>query len=189
MTDLDMADVVQDAENPPVPREEKLQELAYFTGKQAYLEDQVARLEAELAKTKEALRGVSEGLIPETMQALGVREFTLTSGFKVSVRPWHNMTPKDENVAAAYAWLDQNGHGDIVKHSLTLEVRLTQANLLSAIKALADEGGISTKEKNAIHHMTAGAWVKEQLTLGQPLPRELLGITTGFKTKIERVKK
>lgn len=189
MTDLDMRLVEMDAGSPPVPREEKLLLLANLAGMQTAFEDYIEQLEAKLAKAKEELRKVSDTQIPETMQALGIKKFTLTNGYEIEVKPWFNMSPSEDNVQAAYEWLDRNGHGDIVKHALTLEVRLTQANLLAAIKALADEGGISTKEKDSIHHMTAGAWVKEQLTLGQPIPRELLGVTAGFKTKIKRAKR
>lgn len=189
MTNLDMSAVEADADNPPVPREQKLRELSGLVSTQTALEDRLEMLEDQAKKAKERIKQISEVQIPEIMQSIGVRQFTLTNGFKITVKPWYNMTPKEENIAAAYDWLDGNGHGDIVKHSLTLEVRLTQANLLGAIKALADEGQISRTEKNAIHHMTAGSWVKGQLESGQPIPRELLGVTTGFKTKIERVKK
>lgn len=189
MTNLDMRAVAEDADNPPVPREQKLLELSGLVGAQTALEDRLEMLEDQAKKVKERIKQISEVQIPEIMQTIGVRQFTLTNGFKITVKPWYNMTPKEENIAAAYEWLDGNGHGDIVKHSLTLEVRLTQANLLGAIKALAEEGQISHTEKNAIHHMTAGAWVKGQLESGQPVPRELLGVTTGFRTKIERVKK
>lgn len=189
MTDLDMNEVSQDAANPPVPREEKLSQLATLAALQSGFEDYIEQLEDRLATAKDDLRKISDVQIPEIMQSLGIKKFTLTNGYEIEVKPWFNMSPSEDNIKAAYEWLDHNGHGDIVKHSLTLEVRLTQANLLSAIKALADEGGISTKEKDAIHHMTAGAWVKEQLTLGKPIPRELLGVTAGFKTKIKRANK
>ena len=63
---------------------------------------------------------------------------------------------------------------------------MSNDELLQSIRKLAEQLGLDVKEKLGIHHSTFSAWIKEQITNGNEIPRDLLGVSQGFKTKIGR---
>jgi len=182
--ELDLFDVAKDAQ--PVPRDEQLLKLSKLAQQQIEAEDYVANLEEQLKKAKENQRFISEVQVPEMMSALGVDEFKLTSGFKITVKPWFSGKITDENAEEAYNWLEEHGHGSIVKHDMTVQVRMTDSAKLERIKILAESLGLDIKEKFGVHYMTLSAFIKEQVNSGEEIPRELLGVTQGLRAKIGR---
>jgi hypothetical protein len=183
---LDLKDVENDKDTVPIPKAEQLHKLAALAKQMQNVEDWITTSEARVAAQKERLRRLSEDTIPSIMQELGIRNFTLDNGFKIEVKPYFSMKIPEANIEEAYDWLEKNNHGEIVKHSLTIETRMTNEKLLEAIRALAEKMKLDIKDKLGIHHMTGSSWVKEQITSGQVIPRELLGVYQGFKTKIKR---
>ena len=183
MTDLDLNEVAADV---PIPRDEQLKQLSALAEAQLESEQTVENLELELKQAKERLRTIAEVKIPEKMNSLGITEFKLSNGLKVSVKPWFMGKITDDNQETAYAWLEQHGHGGIVKHDLAVQVRMSEDTKLEDIRKLAEKLGLDIKEKLGIHHMTFGAWIKEQVTEGKYIPRQLLGVTQGFRAKINK---
>lgn len=192
MTDQDLYDVAanfldevqEDANAAAIPTEEKLSRLSSLAQQLIDAEDQVASLENQIKAAKEEVGRLSELAIPELMSDVGVREFKLSNGLKVSVKPFFSGKITDENAGEAYDWLDQRGFSDIVKGELIVQFRRNED--VTEIMELAHQLNFDTKEKMGIHHQTLSAFIKEQITEGKDLPRELFGVYTGFKTKIGR---
>lgn len=184
MTDLDMKDVA--AETNVIPNEDNLGKLVDLVEKQIMLEDWIAKAEARVATEKERLKRMSEVLIPEAMHTLGVKTLTLRSGAEVQIKPWYSMKIPEGNELDGYKWINDFGSGDIIKHSMTVDVRMTNDHLLEKVRAQAMAMNLGISEKISIHHMTASSWVKEQISNGKVIPRDLLGVNNGYKTKIVR---
>jgi hypothetical protein len=182
--ELDFDEIAQDA--IPIPKNEQLKLLSDMANNQLAYEDEVESLEKQLSIVKERLRKLSEDRIPLLMQNLGVNEFKLTNGFKVTIKPWFSGKITEENQDEAYSWLESEGHGAIVKHDLTVQTRMSNDALLDEIREIAKQIGLDVKEKLGIHHSTFSAWIKEMVTNGHEIPRDILGVSQGFKTKIGR---
>lgn len=183
-TDNFLDEVQEDAAASAIPTEEKLKRLSNLCQYQIDKEDLITNLENQVKAAKEELNKVSEFEIPELMSEIGIREFKLSNGLKVTVKPFFSGKITDENAGEAYDWLDQRGFSDIVKGELIVQFRRNED--VTEIMELAHQLNFDTKEKMGIHHQTLSAFIKEQITEGKDLPRELFGVYTGFKTKIGR---
>ena len=184
MDDNFLDDVAADvaASTSAIPAAEKLGILANLCQKYRDAEDEISALEEKLSAAKKALVVISEIQIPEIFNELGLKEFKLSNGLRVSVNPFFSgKITSDEG----YEWLEENGFGDIVKYDFTVSIKRNDAELLEDVKKLVGEIGLDYKEKYGVHPMTFSAFLKEQITGGHELPRELLGVYTGFKTKIK----
>lgn len=168
-----------------VPRDEQLATVAFLARRQREMETTVANLENALKNAKADLRNVAEHELPEAMQALGISEFKLTDGSKVKVAPFFGLSIPEGREEEAYQWLEEHEHGDIVKRSYTITVRLSRSDKLLPFMKMAEELNLDTTDKKGIHHMTGGAWVREQVKEGADIPRDLLGVFTGFRAKVE----
>jgi hypothetical protein len=79
----------------------------------------------------------------------------------------------DEKRTAAIGWLDENGHGDLVK----TEVRAffpredrEEAHKFAEEAKRADPGKARVEVKESVHNATLTAWLKELFRDGKPIP-------------------
>ena len=178
------ADAVEAANE--IPTEEKLAFLAKKAEDLIVLEDAIAEIEENLAEMKRQKRVLDEVEIPDIMNEIGMTQFKLSNGLKLTVKPVFRGKINEENADEAFAWLESQGHGGIVKGQLIVEYRLNNKEDISKIAALADELEYSHRDKLDVHFMTLSAFLKDQITSGMDVPRDLLGVWTGFSTKISR---
>lgn len=167
------------------PDEGALKELSELALRQILVEEEIARLAAELKEASEVLGRISREYIPEKMREIGMESFTLSTGEKVAVvKTVKASIPKDQ-VAEAHAWLREKGF-DIIKNNVTAS--FVKGEESAAIKLLADleARGLVVDHKEFVHHSTLGAFVREQLREGADLPSDLFGIFEVTNTKIER---
>lgn len=179
---LDFLDEVkQDVDLASLPKEEKLSALAKLASEQRSLENEIADMEEQLKARKEALAAVSEYKIPELMNEIGVTEFRLSNGLRVSVKPFYSGKITDPE---AYEWLESNNFGDLIKTDLIFSHRANESEFYQDLIKLAEELSLEYKRKTAVHPMTLNAFIKERILAGDKFPRELFNVYTGFKTKI-----
>lgn len=181
---LGLEEIIKDAEEfRALPREAQLQQLSFLARKQLQLEQQITNLEDALSQTKDALKTVSEGQIPELMNEIGMAEFKLTDGRKVSVKPFYGGRITDQ---AAYDWLGEHGHAEIIKG----EVRIPypkgfDEEKLREILIIASELGLTGEAKEEVHPMTLKAWIRTMIEGAREFPRDLFNVFTGMRTTIK----
>jgi len=101
-----------------------------------------------------------------------------------------------ERREAAFSWLEDNGHGDMVKVQLTMLFPKTALELarwvqqaLTALK-LPKEYQKQTMPASdilmTVPWNTLTAWAKDQIKQGAELPLDTLGVTTGRIVKIKK---
>ena len=178
------ADVEAAAE---IPTEEKLSSLAKLAENLVVVEDAIAEVEDKLAELKRQKRKLAEIEIPDIMNEIGIQEFKLKGGLKVNVKSVFTGKITEENAEEAFKWLDEHGHGGIVKGMIQIPYRLDDdKETIRKIEAFASEMGYEANEKLAVHHMTLSAFIKDQITQGKEFPRDLFNVWAGFNTKIGR---
>ena len=182
MTELNLDSVVDDVEKAEsIPDTDKISVLANLARQQLQVEQTIEDMERSLTLKKDELKGLSEYKIPELFQELGIGQFKLSNGLKVSVSPYYSGKAETNE---AFDWLEENGHEDIIKGEYTIQYRRADRAKLFDFEQLANEMGFAVKDKLAVHPMTMKSFVREQLEAGVNLPRDLFNIFTGFKTKI-----
>ena len=156
-------------------------------------------LEKQLKVLKERKSQIESREIPDLFGEIGVDVIGLPDdNCDVIVKPYYKANiPASwdpDRREQAFRWLDENGHGDVI--SVTVSVDFQRGE-----KALADElvNLIRTKFSGANSHQvktvmgvpwtTLTALVKEQVEQGEAIPLDTLGATVGQVAKITKRKK
>lgn len=84
------------------------------------LEAKIGNTEEELRRYKEQSRELSEQVIPDKLAELGVSDLKLSDGSRISAEPFYSARITAQNLHTAHEWLRENGHGDIIKNTLTI---------------------------------------------------------------------
>lgn len=165
-----------------------LQKVANFVRQQLALENRVAELEEELKRTKRDLDTVSGEVLPAALQEFGLTELTMSDGSKVSVQSVISASISKERQSDAHDWLRENGHGDLIKNTVSLTFgRGEDEKARDLVRELAAEG-FDPEQKESVHPSTLKAFVKEQVERGSGIPSETFGIFIGQKTVIKKGK-
>ena len=190
MSDHDFLDEVKaDAEaTAAIPTEEKLKNLSKLAEDLVLVEDAISEVEDRLADLKRQKRKLAEIEIPDVMNEVGLKEFKLTNGLKVNIKNVFTGKITQENADEAFKWLDEHGHGGIVKGQVVIPFRLdAPKETIRKIEEFAEQMGYTAEEKLQVHHMTLSAFIKDRIMNGDPdFPRELFNVWAGFSTKIGR---
>src|SRR6185312_4880719 len=80
-------------------------------------EQELEAVGADLAKKQEGLRILTLQL-SKLMEELKLKEFTTTSNRKVVMAEEIDCGISEQNKPAAYKWLEDNGHGGIIKRNI-----------------------------------------------------------------------
>lgn len=146
---------------------------------------QIARAEDRLKQLKAEEQKLSGFDIPDKMDELGVRSITLTDGSKLSYKPWYSGKIKPESEPLAFDWLENNGHGGVIKGELTIPWRRPQKDDVLALKDIVEGMGWETQQKLGVHHSTLRALFREIIEGGGALPPDLFDVLVGRKTEIK----
>ena len=167
---------------------EDIKSLADLAKVQLELESLIAFQESILQDRKEQLKQLSESIIPEAMMAIGMEEFTLASGEKVSVKKYYSASIPGDRLSEALDWLRKTGNDDIVKNQIALQFGKGEDDLANLVAEELRKKGLHPEQKTFVHPMTLKSFVKERIENAQELPQELFGVFVGNKTKITPAK-
>jgi len=180
--ELDLSKVLTDEELNSVPPEEKLKRLGELARYQLKIQGELADLEQALVEKKQEMAKVSEMDIPDLMDELGIDEFKLNNGVRVTVNPFYTGKITSQE---AMEWLDENDYGDIIKGSVTIPYpKGFDQTKLQAVVAAAKQLGLNPDNREEVHHSTLKAWIKEMIEKGEQFPRELFNVYVGRRTKL-----
>jgi hypothetical protein len=151
-------------------------------------QEAVAECEEDLRIAKEMLRKLEQEEIPSTMQELGVENFTLTNGAKISINTFYDAKISDENRGEALRWLHDHGFGSLIKTEVSCKFDRESYDEAIALTHLLKEKGFDYVDKETVHPMTLKTFVKTQIEsteedVARP-PKELFGIYIGKKAKV-----
>jgi len=156
--------------------DESLGKISKLAEEQLKLEEQVISLEKLLKETKTKLRGVSEGELPDAMSEVGMSEFKLTDGTKISVKRTFVGTVTEKNKPKAHEWLRENGHGDLIKHTVNASFARGQEESAAAVTKVLKELGTKFTSKEAVHPQTLQAFIREQMVESPDFPQDLFNV-------------
>lgn len=162
-----------------------LNDLVLAAKYQQTLEQEVFELEESLKRKKETLSRQSSEIVPNMMIELGISEFKLDNGYKVSVRDDYVAKLPAEDWRA-FEWLRQNGLDGIIKSQITVNYGKGEDEMAKRLMDWMSEQGIPAMQKTTIHPQTLKAFVKERISQGRDLPLEFFGAQVLKKTVISK---
>ncbi len=167
--------------NPP----QDMSEITKLAERQWEAQKKFDQLEKDLEAAKNELERLSEVLVPDKMEELGLEEITTSSGIMVSVSEKVRGGLLKENRPKGFAWLEENGHGAIIKSEVVVSFgrkELQDANKL--VEELRKDKKLASLERE-VHHSTLDAFIREQLEKGKKIPLDIFSV---MRQRISQVK-
>lgn len=157
-----------------------MERLSTLAHDQLAAEAKVEQAELALKQAKEALRAISEDVIPSVMEELGLEDFTTNDGLKIAVPEQIRASITKANEGAAFLWLRDNGHGALIKDMFeVLAANEDEANRIRETVAAFS----NSREKPTVHPQTLGKFVREAMEEGIILPDSI----SVFRQRIAKV--
>lgn len=177
---------------------DKLQEITAKVSEAFDLDMQIAEIERQLELKSGERKILLEKTIPELMASANIDVVSVpgTDVLCEVVNYAHASIPVSWEPAkqkAAFNWLEENGHGDLIKNTMIVEFNTEDADaakrIFDRVKQMVAQEEINADPvlQKRVHHGSLSSFVKEQLKEGVALPLETLGAQVGeyarFKEK------
>lgn len=160
--------------------------LTGLADEQQAAEEEVLRLETLLDEAKKNLKRISEFEIPNLLDGLEGK-IALPDGRTVTVAEKIRASLDSDKKPLAMRWLDDNGHGGLIKRKFTIEFNRDQEEWAKKFEEqlAQSETPLNVKKEHMVHWQTLDAFVREQLETGAEIPLDLIGVFRQRNTKIK----
>lgn len=153
------------------PKNETARELSKLVIQYNDAVRQAEQAELDLKRARSKLAYLEEEKIPEALEALGTDLYRdPVSGLTIKIEPKIFASISQANQAAAYKWLDDNGHGGMIKRNIVVAFNRDQEKEAKELQGELRKEYPGVKEDCSVHNSTLRAWVKKQLKKGTELP-------------------
>jgi hypothetical protein len=185
--DLDDILGMAKAEAPDLPSDASMAELSVLVKELVDVRSRIERGEELLATLKKEELRLSNESVPSKMDEIGFTEVKLPDGRRVSYKPFYSGKIKPEREPEAFVWLEDNGHGGVIKGEVIVPYRRPQREVIEKlIKFIKTEFGLDPNIKLGVHHSTLRALFREVIEdEGETFPPELFDLFIGRKTTIK----
>jgi len=166
------------------PSTDKLVQLSSLANDMYLAELEVLEKKRELEEAQNKVDDIAQHQIPSLMEAIGIEEFTTTSGVKLSIKDVLRAGPPAARRAEAYKWLEDNGFGDLIKRNVVIGFGRGEEQDARDLAADLERKGLRTKDEVKVEPQTLKKWVKDRLAAGQAVDMELFGVRQFKEAKI-----
>jgi hypothetical protein len=97
----------------------------------------------------------------------------------------YNAKIPDEKRQDAFQWLEEQGHGDLVKSVINIIFGMQEHEKRLAVMKLLSDNGIEFYNNESVHASTLKAFVKREIQAGHIVPDDLLGVYMFDEVKIK----
>lgn len=182
---------------PKVP-EDKLMELRTLVAQARDIDLQAKQVEEQRKELVHQLNELNRNTIPTLMDGIGVPAITLEAdgnypGVEAKVQPYYkaNIAANwpDEKKEAAFKWLDDNGHGDLIKTQYVISLPREDREKAKEVEKALNKMKVPFEKTLAVPWSTLTAWLKEQVEKHGVLPPlDLIGGDVGRVVKLTEKK-
>lgn len=162
------------------------------------LEAEKRDLEERLKTVNKTIYSATHGALPELMDEVSVNSLTLAAegnhpAVLAEAKPYFEANIaaawEPERRQAAFAYLTNIGHGDLIKTQVTVAFNREDREAAVAFADKAQAAGLFVEIKESVHAQTLTAWLKEQVTRHKAVPAlDLIGGVLGRVVKLKPLK-
>lgn len=164
--------------------DQALAKVSALAKRQLSLVEQIHAAQQAMDILNEQLVSIRDHELPDLMDELGLQEFKLNTGNKVTVKKdWVASISKDRE-EEALGWLKDQGHEALIKSSVKINVGKDQEVRYQAIMTYLQTLDVPFESKQEVHWQTLRAFIKERVEAGAELPLELFGAFQRKQAKI-----
>ena len=184
------------------PASNEIGAIADMASQMLEVENEINRLEEALKQRKQDLTKLAEQDLPDLMQELNIKDFTLSNGAKVEIKALiSGSVPSggaidrakgDDKVSLeirqqqCFDWLRDNGAGDLIKSNVEVQFGRDEDDDCNAFTEELRDRQIYYKRVVAVHPGTLNSFIKERMSEGKEVPHDLFRVFTGRRAKIRR---
>jgi hypothetical protein len=191
MPESNLDDLLEDYadEEGELKGEGDLKVIAELANQMQNLEGDIEKAEAVVRALKEQHREIEQERLPDAMQAVGMSDFTLSDGSKVTVTSMLQTSFKADLKPKAIEWLDEHGHGGIIKHLVSVGFGRGENDRAHEAIEMLSTAGFPVEDKEDVNFQTLQKWGRELAREGDRPPEELFNVFDLVKAKIKAPKK
>ena len=167
------------------PSNEKLTDIGELANELIRCQREVSVQEQKLALAKSQLKKVQEEDLPAALSETGLSSITLSTGEKLTVEPYYGASIAQENKDEAFQWLRDNGSGDIIKHTVSIDFKKGEGPESERAVGLLRSAGFEAKDEEKIAPPTLKAFARVEVEEGRSLP-PCFNVYVGQRAKIKK---
>lgn len=184
MSETPAIDYFADDANPEPPQPATLERLMALANELKDLDAQCAADLVALEEKQGKADKIRRRTLPDLMAELGMEEFKLTTGEKVTIKEDIKCGLTEDNKPIGYAWLRDHDYGGIIKTKVSLDFgKGDEAQAKAAVEAL-QQAGFDPDCADSVHPATLKSFVKERLESGDDIPLATFGVYEFKEAKI-----
>jgi len=161
-----------------------LERLTQLAARAKELEGEIDTANFELQKKQDDLEKILRQYIPDIFKELGLEEYKLATGDKITVKDDVKANISEDRKPAAFSWLREHNFDGIIKTAVQAAFGKGEAQRAADACAVLIEAGYDASVTDSVHPQTLKAFVKEQLEKGTPIPIDTFGI---FEFRIAKI--
>ena len=150
-------------------------------------ESRILETEHKLKELKAELEQHNNTVVT-LMESRGVQEIKLTNGDAVSYKPFYSASITKANQEAAFKWLRDNGHGDLIKNAVSVNFGKGEDEKAVELIGNLEGQGMYPDQKMKVEPSTLRAFVSSEIEAGRDVPIDTFSIYMGNKVKIRKGK-
>ena len=163
-------------------------------------EREIEDLEKLLKEKKQNLTKLAEQDLPDLMQELNMKDFTLNNGAKGEIQDIASgsipsataiMRAKPEDRSElelrqqqCFDWLRSNNAGSMIKSNVEVQFSKGEDEACNEFTKELRERNLFYRRAVGVHHGRLNSFIKEQLADGKDVPHDLFKIYVGRKAKL-----
>lgn len=137
---------------------------------------EVDELEARLKQAKAALARTQTEDLPAMMDEIGLQEFRLQSGYRISIKDDVKCGITAATRDRAHKWLLEHGFGGLIKTSVELLFGRGEVEAAHELARRLHNEHPDLDVKEVVHPSTLKAFINEQLAEGKNVPADLFNL-------------
>ena len=166
------------------------------------LEEEIVAIELSLKQKKQDLNKLANQDLPDLMQELNIKDFSLNNGAKVKVEDVVSASvPSQSSIIRAkgddkaeleirqqqcFEWLRANGGAELIKSNVEVQFGRDEDALCNEFTQELKNRSLHYKHAIGVHPATINSFIKEKIDNGQNIPRDLFKIYEGRRAKIRK---
>lgn len=198
---MDLDQIEQDSQTPSGD----ITPVLNLANKMTQLIGKISKLEADKKELSQELKTITEQTLPEAMDACSLREFTLSNGAKIEIKPIikgslpskgaiekaseEDRPILEHRLAEGFRFLRNNNAGSLIKNSLVFDIGRGKDNVVSELEKIAEELEIPCERDESVHHGTLNSWINEKIDEGFNVPVDTFAIFNGRQAVVAKSSK
>lgn len=174
------ADAPKQEDTPPAT----LERLTQLAVKMKELERDINERKVALAEVEAEHERIETKFIPDIMTELGLEEFKLKDGSKITVKDDVKCSITEERKPAAWKWLEDTKNDGIIKTAVEATFGRGEMERARVAMDVLTKSGFMAEISRSVHPSTLKAFVKEQLEAGVDIPLETFGV---YERKVAKI--